>query len=243
MSAPNIEDYSSRWDYMADKVGAPRRPTPGAAPTHFTIAGRFVGDWQAELEHLLAASREGEPYNFLAKKAKDPSAKGAKTKQLNQADMDRMGLSPSYEFVRKIRNVEAHRALAPTICKMIDWFAFSGQVVANIHVQNPGHVFPFHFDNLITVRGNSAEITDDPAKHGRVEIMLRDWEFGHMWGVGNAYWSNWRAGEIMFHPWHDTPHGTANAGMAPRVNLQVTGEMTPELAQRLTRDNGDISLA
>lgn len=237
----DINSYDSRWDYMADKVGVPRKPTFDGSVTNFTIVGRFIGDWNEELNNLLNQTNNGESYNFLAKKTKDSSEKGHKTKELNKSDMNKMSMSENYEFVKKIRNVEMYDV--PLIKKMIDWFGFEGTVVSNIHVQSPGHVFPYHFDNLITVRGNKAELTEEEThQYGRVEIMLRDWEYGHIWGIGNSYWSNWRAGEIMFHPWHNVPHGTANAGMYPRINLQVTGKMNDELKTRLNRHNGDIIL-
>lgn len=239
----DINEYQSRWDYMADKVGVPRRPQLDAEPTEFQIVGHFVGDWDAELDYLLEATKSGEAYNFLAKKTKDDSAAGHKTKDLNEYDMQKMGLTKDYEFVKKIRTPELqeHRVKIPTIWKMVDWFGFEGEVVANIHIQQPGHVFPFHFDNLITVRGRKAILEEGEAEqYGRVEIMLRDWEYGHIWGVGNTYWSNWKRGEIMFHPWHNVPHGTANAGQYPRINLQVTGRMNKELIDRLNRNNGQI---
>jgi len=241
----NIKDYESRWDYMADKVGHPRRPILDQEPTPFQITGRFVGNWEAELQYLLEATKSGEAYNFLAKKTKDDSAAGYKTKALNEFDMDKMDLTKEYEFVKKIRTpeLEEHREHIPTIWKMVDWFGFTGEIVANIHVQQPGHVFPFHFDNLITVRGKKAILDDGEAeRYGRVEVMLRDWEYGHIWGVGNTYWTNWHKGEIMYHPWHNVPHGTANAGRYPRINLQVTGTMTPELEDKLNKNNGDIFL-
>jgi hypothetical protein len=61
------------------------------------------------------------------------------------------------------------------------------------------------------------------------------------------YSSRWefmadRAGEIMFHPWHNLPHGTANCGMSPRICLQLTGETTPELRARLNSFTGDIKI-
>ena len=61
-------------------------------------------------------------------------------------------------------------------------------------------------------------------------------------GVGNQYWSRWEAGEIMWCDWYKVPHGTANAGLKPRICLQVTGGVSSELYDRLRRNNGVIKL-
>jgi hypothetical protein len=56
--------------------------------------------------------------------------------------------------------------------------------------------------------------------------MLQDWEPGHFFMYGNAMFSHWRAGEIVTFDWPNMPHCTANASLAPRALLVVTGQMS-----------------
>ena len=240
MKNVNIEDYSSRWNYMADRAGVSRKPEHDAELTRFNIVGRFVGDWDNEVNFLLEKYNNGRAFNFLSKMDGVPY-----TENLDRNDMISSGLDLDYKFVHKItpKQLEENKQSLPTLWKMIDWFGFTGLVLPKIHVQFPGQVFPYHFDDLTRHRNNSGAnhvIDENPNRFARVEIQLRDWDYGHVWGIGNNYWSSWRAGEIMWHPWREVPHGTANAGKVPRVNLQITGEVTPELYSRLQSNVGDI---
>lgn len=252
----DIKNYNSRWDYMADRNEVPRIPDLDAKLTHFNIVGRFVGNWAHEVEYLLKRYNGGRGFNFLDKLGKDKAVeqehnaskrKVPYTVQLDQADMERAGIPLDYSFANKISpsSLAREKDHLPTIWKMIDWFGFTGNLVPKIHIQYPGQVFPFHFDDLTKIRNNSAEehvMDDNPEKFARVEVQLQDWDYGHVWGIGNNYWSSWKSGEIMWHPWHNVPHGTANTGKKPRINLQITGECTPELIEKLKSNLGDIIL-
>lgn len=234
-----IEDYSSRWDYMADRENVPRNPSYDDKLTEFTIVGRFIGNWREELDFLRKKYNDGIGFNFLSKLPKDTPY----TRTLDLADMTSAGISETSVFVSKINPEKINESIneIPTIKKMIDWFEFSGLILPKIHIQKPGQIFPYHFDDLTTHRKNS-DINIDAKKFARVEVMLLDWDYGHFWGIGNNIWKQWRAGEIMFHPWNSIPHGTANAGRTPRINLQITGEITDKILEKLSRNNGDIIL-
>jgi hypothetical protein len=244
MNNVDIKNYTSRWDYMADRAGVSRKPLHSDEPTQFQIVGRFVGDWRQELDSLIKKYNGGHTFNFLTKMGPgtDPY-----TYKLDLSDMQAAGIPTDAKFVHRIGPKQMRESFAeiPTIKKMIDWFGFTGLILPKIHIQKPGQIFPFHFDDLTTHRGNSGgeSILDkEPNRCARIEVQLLDWDFGHVWGIGNNYWSNWQAGEIMWHPWYNVPHGTANTGMSPRINLQITGETTPELLEKLQRNNGDIIL-
>lgn len=240
----NIKNYTSRWDYMADRAGVPKTPSRTQEPTQFQIVGKFVGNWKEELDHLIKKYNGGHGFNFLTKlgAGTDPY-----TYKLDLNDMNSAGISTDTKFVYRIgpsQMIESFSEI-PTIKKMVDWFGFTGLVLSKIHIQYPGQIFPFHFDDLTTHRGNTDSdnsLDKDPNSCARIEVQLLDWDYGHVWGIGNNYWSNWQAGEIMWHSWYDVPHGTANSGMSPRINLQVTGETTPELLEKLQRNNGNIIL-
>jgi hypothetical protein len=243
-----MEDYTSRWDFMADRAGVSRGPIHGSEPTPFQIVGRFIGNWQSEVNCIIERCNGGRGFNFLNKLSKNTDVMPY-TYELDKADMDLAGIPQDAIFVNKINPKLLNEMLAdgsiPTIKKMIDWFGFTGKVLPKIHIQHPGQVFPFHFDDLTTHRNNSdqsLEVDASPDSFARIEVQLKAWDYGHVWGIGNNYWSNWQAGEIMWHPWYNVPHGTANSGRTPRINLQITGGTTPELLERLQRNNGEIIL-
>jgi hypothetical protein len=246
----DIKDYKSRWDYMADRSGVSRKPNLDAELTQFNIVGRFIGNWTHEVQYLIDKYKGGRGFNFLDKLGKSQQTGNLDipyTAQLDQADMEAAQIPLDYKFAYKIDpgKLEFEKENIPTIWKMINWFEFTGLVLPKIHIQYPGQVFPFHFDDLTTHRNNSAadhDMDDDQEKFARVEVQLQDWDYGHVWGIGNNYWSSWKSGEIMWHPWRDVPHGTANSGKIPRINLQVTGGCTPEVIEKLKSNFGDIIL-
>lgn len=235
----NIKDYYSRWNYMADRAEVSRTPKYNDPITDFQIVGRFVGEWDSEVSFLRQKYDDGIGFNFLTKLGSiEPY-----TKELDLHDMEEAGISKDHIFVQRITPKQIEESLIdiPIIKKMIDWFEFSGLILPKIHLQFPGQVFPYHFDDLTTHRNNSDKDID-PYKYARIEVMLKDWDHGHFWGIGNNVWKNWKAGEIMFHLWHSIPHGTANAGRTPRINLQITGEVTEQTLIKLNKDNGEIKL-
>lgn len=237
----DIKDFDSRWDFMAARAGYAVSPLDAENPD-YTITGRFIGEWDNELTKLIKLAGGGVPLNFLKKMqgGEDPY-----TVELDMHDLVSSGLNENTEFLKRIMPPALNRTTAPTIYKMIDWFGFIGRVLVKIHIQHPGQIFPYHFDDLTTNRNNSKNVhgmDTSPDQWARVEVQLKDWELGHVWGIGNNYWKQWRAGEIMFHPWHNVPHGTANCGKSTRICLQITGETTEDLRAKLRRNNGDIIL-
>jgi hypothetical protein len=105
-------------------------------------------------------------------------------------------------------------------------FAFHDSM-ARIHVQHPGQVWNLHLDKL------EKWCREDPSKVMRVMIQLTDWQPGHFWIYGNYHFSGWRAGDVTTFDWINVPHATANAGLVPRVTLQVTGIVTKQTQEFL----------
>jgi hypothetical protein len=92
--------------------------------------------------------------------------------------------------------------------------------MTRIHVQVPGQVWNLHLDKL--EKWNP----ENPDSVLRVQIQLTDWEPGQFWSYGNYHHSMWSAGDVTTFNWQHVPHATANAGLEPRVTLQVTGVQT-----------------
>lgn len=249
----NGQDYKSRWDYMATKTGGPKKATLGQPEDSFQIMGWFEGEWMEEVNLLMEKYNIKKGFNFLTKLGDvNNSTRVIKpyTYEMDKYDMEEvMGISLESEFVSKLTtgHLIESRDICPNLWKMIDWFGFKGQIIPKIHIQLPGQIFPFHYDEFTSIR-NNVETTDhdldiDPNKFARIEVQLLDWDFGHVWGLGNTYWKDWKAGEIMWHNWYDMPHGTANCGITPRICLQITGEVDSVLFQKLRQNNGVIKIS
>ena len=99
------------------------------------------------------------------------------------------------------------------------------------HNQTTGQMLHTHIDNFAArpERENSFKVTEmdlHPETMRRFAIMLADWELGQIFQIGNANFTQWRAGDCITWEWFDMPHSTANAGYDPRVTLQLTGVKT-----------------
>lgn len=93
---------------------------------------------------------------------------------------------------------------------------------SRVHVQLPGQVWNLHIDKL------QKWVKDKPQDVMRFIIHLSDWEPGHFWNYGNYSHSHWRYGDVHTFDWQQVPHCTANAGLYPRLTLQVTGLATEQ---------------
>lgn len=243
----NKEDYKSRWDFMADRAGVPREYDKTRESDEFIISGTFRGEWTTEVEALLEKYSGGRGFNFLNKATRGVNIIKPYTFDMDKYDLEEvLGVSSESEFVNKVtpKQLRESRDLCPSIWKMIDWFGFKGLVQPKIHIQHPGQVFPYHFDDLTTQRGNtdSFNVDKDTNKYARIEVQLFNWDYGQVWGIGDTFWTKWEAGEIMWCDWYSAPHGTANMGLKPRICLQLTGEIDEEILNRLKTNNGNINL-
>lgn len=104
-------------------------------------------------------------------------------------------------------------------------------VTIKYHNQKTGQMLHTHIDNFAgrTERENSFKETDfdrDPSLMRRFVVMLADWQLGQIFQIGNANWSQWRAGDCITWQWQDLPHSTANMGWWDRPMLQISGRTT-----------------
>ena len=174
-----------------------------------TNLGNFVPCWQQELDKIIKES------NSATWRTRGQAGKSRPETELaaEEYDLDRAGYGKNY----KITNLNWD--IPPVLQRISDLFALD-DAMTRIHVQVPGQVWNLHLDKLEKWAPNN------PDSVLRVQIQLTDWEPGQFWSYGNYHHSMWSAGDVTTFNWQHVPHATANAGLEPRVTLQVTGVQT-----------------
>lgn len=172
------------------------------------LVKQFANTWSSELQTAVDASRpvtwrtRGKPNDSLQRKSEEYNQE--------EYDLERIGMAK--DAVVTNLNYE----LTPELQKIGDSFELDNSM-ARLHVQWPGQVWNLHLDKL------EKWMPEDPDKVQRYFVQLTDWQQGHYWNFGNYVWQGWRAGDCVTFDWQNVPHATANAGLSPRVTLQVTG--------------------
>jgi hypothetical protein len=135
-------------------------------------------------------------------------------------DLERFGYGKDYTITHM------NWTIPKVLQRHVDAFALE-DCMARLHIQKPGEVWNLHLDKL------SKWKPDDPSRVIRIFIQLTDWQPGQFWEYGNYHWNQWRAGDVVSFDWQNIPHSTANAGMHPRVTLQLTGVRTGQTTDYL----------
>jgi hypothetical protein len=173
--------------------------------------GRFEGDWAEALEQVKKTAEPATWRNRL---------KGQKYTVSPMIDAEERDLIEAGAPADLVLLRMQHDNIPEIFLKMGNMFDVENAKI-RIHVQYPGEVFTQHIDKLNPFSWNPGNVTDDKIR--RFIVFLTDWEPGHFYQFGNESVSGWRAGDIHSFAWPHVPHCTANAGMNPRVTLQVTG--------------------
>lgn len=220
----------TRWDFSKSRSNYHFDPTINEdANPPFRVIGRIDGDLVYHLQEALKANpvRANGFKNRLS--AQKDSGDKPFTHDMDQAELRHLNLQEDHVFFDNVKP-------ATNILDMIRMaFCFDAtKYGGGFHIQKPGMMFPYHVDEIPGVKDNQIdhEFDKHPEKIARLEIMVYDWQPGHVWSYGNTYWKQWKAGDIAWHNWRDIPHGTANIGRSDRATLQVTG-MTTERTRRM----------
>ena len=94
----------------------------------------------------------------------------------------------------------------------------------SMFVQPPGHAIWSHVDTYSSFIRRTGDERPDYSRLRRYMVFVRDWDFGHFFHYGNHCFNQWRAGEC----WDLTPgvyHGSANAGVSPKITIHWSGEL------------------
>jgi hypothetical protein len=174
-----------------------------------TNLGNFVPCWQQELDKIIKKSKSATWRTRGQAGKSRPEAELA----AEEYDLERAGYGKNYTITN------LNWDIPPVLQRISDLFGLD-DAMTRIHVQMPGQVWNLHLDKL------EKWAPDKPDSVLRVQIQLTDWEPGQFWSYGNYHHSMWSAGDVTTFNWQHVPHATANAGLEPRVTLQVTGVQT-----------------
>lgn len=187
----------------------------------FTTHGKFVGDWQQELNQLKTETKPLTWRNIsssLGHKTPQTQWSPEREARVNSQELDIIRGGGDPEMALTDVNIEVNQY--PVFSKMVEMFGLES-AHARVHVQRTGQVFNMHIDTYgVGFPGIPEE------KLVRIVVMLEDWVPGHFYTYGTHNYSHWPAGEFHTFRWKDVPHGTANASSVPRTSLIVTGVMT-----------------
>jgi hypothetical protein len=172
------------------------------------LVKQFENTWAAELQAAVDASH---PVTWRTRgKPGDSLQRSSEEHDREEYDLERIGMSKDAIVTNLNYN------LTPELQKIADSFELKN-TMARLHVQWPGQVWNLHLDKL------EKWMPEDPSLVRRYFVQLTDWQPGHFWSFGNYTWQSWRAGDAVTFDWLNVPHSTANAGLTPRITLQITG--------------------
>ena len=203
----------SRWDFTRSRskwhFDPMREPMPGK--DSYTKVARFVCDYQEVVSRL---SQQCEPITWATGVRKQyPDNDPLKNPLAEQQDHERYGHDPDLVmFDRAFGDDEP-------LFQMISDIIGMQNTDIRFNLQRTGQLLVTHMDYL-----DGFEKDGWPGR--RFAIMLEDWRWGQIFQIGNANWTQWRAGDCITWEYKDMPHSTCNMGWWPRPMLQISGTMT-----------------
>jgi hypothetical protein len=217
---------NSRWEFTKQQskwhFDTTRVPQPGV--DSYTHVCRFDADFTAAIAECMPrtkASSWSTRNNFN----KEIAEQGLYTASAEEQDLIRAGADPKQEVFNRTaaEDIDVFRRIS-------DWLGMEESMI-KFHNQTTGQMLHLHMDNFAArpERENSFKVTEmdkDPSIMRRFAIMLAPWELGQIFQLGNANFTQWKAGDCITWEWQDMPHSTANMGWWDRPMLQITGYVT-----------------
>lgn len=97
----------------------------------------------------------------------------------------------------------------------------------SLFVQMPGHTIWSHVDTYSSFIRRTGDVKADYSVLRRYMVFVKDWDWGHFFHYGNHCFNQWKAGDC----WDLVPgiyHGSANAGVNPKLTIHWSGELKDE---------------
>lgn len=211
-------EYNQRWNETKKLSSYHFDPTLNDDNAgYYRVIATLTGDWTKDLEkarkthkpfYWASKSRDDEDYDYTLEEQQclDWGIDPWETPVYMQAIVD-----DSYEVLNKVAD-----ALG-----IVD-------AMINVQTQYTGQMHHLHIDALAGLgpRHAVSDVQENEDEYIRVFVTLQDWTMGHIIQFGNTYYKQWKAGEVVWFPWQDTPHSTANTSHTPRTIIKLTGRKT-----------------
>lgn len=227
----------SRWAYTKNRSAWHfdnlRAPEPGL--DSYTSVCRF----DADFSEAIALCTPRAVASSWATRNKEKVAGELYSASAEEQDLIHAGADPKQEIFARTMAADVD-----VFQRISDWLGIEDPMIT-FHNQTTGQMLHTHIDNFAArkERQNSfleTDIDKNPSIMRRFVIMLSDWQLGQIFQVGNANWTQWRAGDCITWEWQDMPHSTANMGWHDRPMLQITGFTTAVTRQRLYQSNNNL---
>ena len=231
----------SRWDFTKRRSAwhfdTTRPPEPGK--DSYTYVCRFDADFTEAIKQCLPRTVESTwaTRNNFDKLPTEPKKRMYSANE-EEADLIRAGADPHM----KIFNRAAAEDIE--IFQQVSNYIGMDDCYIKFHNQTTGQMLVEHIDNFAgrQERANSFKVTrldKHPEVIRRFAIMLDDWKLGQVFQLGNATWTQWRAGDCITWEWQNIPHATCNMGWEDRPMLQLTGYVTEQTNKVLSQAGAD----
>lgn len=213
----------SRWEYTKLQSSwhfDTKRP-PQSGKDSYTHVCRFQADFSEAIAQCMPKTK---PSTWGSRV---PNVDRIYSASAEENDLLRVGADPNSPVFERTSadDVEIFK-------KINDWLGLEESTM-KFHNQTTGQMLHTHMDNFAgrPERENSFKVTnfdENPDIIRRFAVMLSDWQLGQIFQLGNANFTQWRAGDCITWEWKDIPHSTANMGWWDRPMLQVTGYVTEQ---------------
>ena len=182
----------------------------------FKVLGRYENTWAQELDYIKLHTRPMTWRNRKSTVATPRPTSLSPHIEQEEYDIVQGGGNPEMELTDVFDDLDS----VPNIKGLSAQFALD-QEKTRVHVQRTGQVFNQHIDKLDMVYPDSklADIV-------KLVVMLEDWRPGQFYIYGTCTYTHWRAGEVHWFDWFNTPHSTANASNFPRFSVNIMGLRT-----------------
>ena len=228
----------SRWNYTKQQSKWHFDTTRPAEPglDSFTYVCNFKADYTDAIKQCMPRGVESSWGTRNNYKVKDEELYSASAEE---QDLINAGADPKAPIFDRSTGEDV------ALFKQIDAYLGMEDSTLKFHNQRTGQMLHTHIDNFAgrEERQNSFIVTEfdkNPVMIRRFAIMLADWQLGQVFQLGNASWTQWRAGDCITWEWKNIPHSTANMGWHDRPMLQITGNVTKRTLDLLDNCGRDL---
>ncbi len=224
-------NFDSNWEYVRTLSTYHFDPfVKEKEGDYFEKIGRYIGNWSQELNLIYEKSKE-LTWKELSASGQHPGFKSGKSITIEQETKDSKDWGLENNSYTQLVLQDFVMSF-PIFKSMVDYWELKNFAV-RAQTQLPGQCYIRHIDKL----WHRNPI--DPFKITRLIINLEDYEQGQMIQYGNAYYSQWRAGDIHIFDHWNVPHCTANLSNRPRTILVITGIRTENTDEKLKLATAD----